>query len=85
MFSNPASTDATYALVGCLSRSWGDHGYRIAIAGIGFGAAVAECWAGDGSVFYLAADRWGNVAGGSRTSGYDTADAAVAALASVAS
>lgn len=78
--SELATVDAAGALVSALSRAWGEHGYRIAVSGCGWGHGVAECAASDGSRFWLAADRWGNVVGGRTTSGFDTREDAVAAL-----
>jgi hypothetical protein len=57
-----ATCDSLFAIAGHISREYGDYGYQIgqvANAGLGGVFSVRHF---DGSTFYVAVDRYGNVA-----------------------
>lgn len=57
-----ASPDAVSALSSYLVREWGES-RRMSVVGRSDGSAMARCSASDGSRWWIAADRWGNVIG----------------------
>lgn len=56
-----ASCDALSAVAGHVSREYGDYGYRIGQVANAGGGGIFSVRCSDGSTFYLAADRYGNV------------------------
>lgn len=56
-----ATVDAAFAVLGHLSREWGDHGYRVHVEGDGAGGAICHVRHTDGSEFEIRSDRWGNI------------------------
>ena len=57
-----ASTDALSAVAGYVSRGYGDYGYSVGQVANAGGGGIFSVRCSDGSTFYLAVDRWGNVA-----------------------
>lgn len=62
-FISYTSVDAAFALLGKVSREWGDHGYSVQVEGIGSRNGIVHVRHSDGSTFALTSDRYGNVTG----------------------
>ena len=57
-----ATCDALFAVAGHVSREYGDYGYSIGQVANARGGGIFSVRHFDGSTFFLAVDRWGNVA-----------------------
>lgn len=75
--------DQLAAAGGHISRTWGDHGYRIEeITSPTFAVSLFHVCASDGARFVVGVDRWGNTGGPVDSDGHETPErtAALAAL-----